>query len=219
MKQIKWIVLAVPALLVAGCKNKSKESDAGVPKRTTFFDKSGMDTSVSPGENFFLYANGAWTKKTKIPPSETGWGSFYTLGDDNIKNLHHILEDISSKDNAAGSLEQKVGDLYQSGMDTAAMDKLGYEPIKPLLAKISAVKNYKELVSLAAGGFRNGEGDLFGFYVSPDDKMSNKNAAHFDQTGLNLPERDYYFKTDSASKKIRAEYVKYISKLFAPYRF
>ena len=214
MKLTKWVLIAAPALLATACKHKSKETDADVPKRTVFFDKSGMDTSVKPGDNFFLYANGAWTKKTKIPPSEVGWGSFYTLSDDNIKNLHHILEEVSVEDNSTGSLEQKVGDLYKSGMDTAAMEKLDYSPVKPLLAKINAVKNYKELVSLAAEGFKDGDGFLFGFYISPDDKISTKNAAHFDQTGLNLPNRDYYFNTDSASKKIRAEYVKYIAKLF-----
>ena len=214
MKLTKWVLIAAPALLATACKHKSKETDADVPKRTVFFDKSGMDTSVKPGDNFFLYANGAWTKKTKIPPSEVGWGSFYTLSDDNIKNLHHILEEVSAEDNSTGSLEQKVGDLYKSGMDTAAMEKLDYTPVKPLLAKINAVKNYKELVSLAAEGFKDGDGFLFGFYISPDDKISTKNAAHFDQTGLNLPNRDYYFNTDSASKKIRAEYVKYIAKLF-----
>ena len=213
MKLTKYGLMACAALAVSGCKNKSSES-ADEPKRTVFFDKSGMDTTVKPGDNFFLYASGNWIKKTQIPASETGWGSFYTLDDDNTKNLHKILEKVSKEDNAAGSIGQKVGDLYLSGMDTTAMDKLGYEPVKPLLARISAVKTYKDLVSLAADGYKDGDGFLLGFYVSPDDKISTKNAAHFDQTGLNLPNRDYYFKTDSASKKIRAAYVKYIAKLF-----
>jgi putative endopeptidase len=213
MRLTKWGLVAVTALAVAACNNKSKES-SDTPKRTVFFDKTGMDTTVSPGENFFLYANGTWMKNTKIPPSETGWGSFYTLDNDNLKNLHLILADVSAKDNAAGSKEQKVGDMYKSGMDTAAIEKLGYEPVKPLLAKINAVTNYKALVSLAADGYKDGDGFLFGFYVAPDDKISTKNVAHFDQTSINLPNRDYYFKTDSASKKIRVEYVKYIAKLF-----
>eukprot|EP01037_Dinobryon_pediforme_P003729 gene3729-3775_t len=205
--------MALPALMIGACKNKTADS-SDAPKRTVFFDKSGMDTTIKPGNDFFSYANGKWMKETKIPPSETGWGSFYTLDDDNLKNLHKILDEVSATDNTAGSTQQKVGDLYKSGMDTAAIEKLGYEPVKPLLAKISAVKNYKELVALAADGYKDGDGFLFGFYVSPDDKISNKNVAHFDQTGLDLPNRDYYFKTDSASKKILADYVKYIAKLF-----
>ena len=173
-----------------------------------------MDTTVKPGENFFLYANGKWIKDTKIPGTETSWGSFNILYNSNQDKIHAILDDLGGKDNADGSKEQKVADLYKSGMDTITIDKLGYDPVKPLLAKIAAVKDYKDLVKLSADGFKDGDGFLFGFSVSPDDKVSSKNIAHFDQTGLTLPERDYYFKTDSASKKIRDGYVKYIAKIF-----
>jgi len=194
---------------------KSKQGgDDTTAKNTVFFDKTGMDTTVKPGDNFFDYANGTWMKKTVIPASESEWGSFATLYDDNEKHLHTILESVSAQDNAAGSKEQKVGDLYKSGMDTVAIEKLGYDPIKPQLAKIAAITDYKGLVKLAADGFKSGDGFLFGFSVSPDDKISTKNAAHFDQTGLGLPDRDYYFKTDTASVSIRAKYVKYIAKLF-----
>lgn len=214
MRSLKWLWLAIPVAAVCACKQKSGESSSDVPKRTVFFDKTGMDTTVKPGDDFFLYANGAWMKKTEIPASEREWGSFVTLSDDNLKNLHQILNDVSAKDNTAGSNEQKVGDLYKSGMDTATIEKLGYEPVKPLLAKISAVKDYKELIQLAADSAKVGDGFLIGFYVSPDDRNSTINRAHFDQQGIDLPTRDYYFKTDSASKKIRDEYVKYIAKLF-----
>jgi putative endopeptidase len=210
-KNLIWI--AVPAMLGTACKQgDGKTAEPGA--RTVFFDKSGMDTTVRPGDDFFKYASGAWVRKTEIPASETGWGSFFTLYDDNQKNLHSILDDITKKDHDKGSNEQKIGDLYKSGMDTLAIEKLGYEPVKPLLAKINAVKNSKELVSLAADGFKEGDGFLFGFYVAPDDKNSTKNMAQFGQAGLGLPNRDYYFNTDEASKKIRAAYVSYITKLF-----
>ncbi|MCR8561797.1 M13 family metallopeptidase [Mucilaginibacter sp. BJC16-A38] len=214
MKLIKYLLLALPAVIVAGCKQPKTGVSADAPKRTVFFDKSGMDTTVKPGDNFFLYANGKWIKDTKIPPSENSWGLGNILYNDNQKHLHSILEDVSVDDNPAGSLEQKVADFYKSGMDTATIEKLGYEPVKPLLNNIDTVKDYKGLLQLAAAGFKNGDGFLLGFYVSPDDKISTKNVAHFDQTGLTLPEKGYYFKTDSASLKIRAEYVKYIAKLF-----
>ena len=214
MRLVKYLLLAAPVILAAGCKNGSKDASADVPKRTVFFDKSGMDTTVKPGDNFFLYANGKWVKDTKIPGSESSWGLANILYNDNQKNLHTILEDLSKGDNSTGSKEQKVADLYKSGMDTVTIQKLGYEPVKPLLAKIDAIKDYKDLLKLSAESFKDGDGFLFGFYVSPDDKVSSKNVAHFDQTGLTLPEKDYYSKTDSASKKIRDEYVKYIAKLF-----
>ena len=213
MKTNYLLWLAVPAVFAMSCKSKTG-SGGDDSVRTVFFDKSGMDTTVKPSDNFFEYANGGWMKKTAIPASQTGWGSFYIVDDDNEKNLHKILEDISKQDNALGTTEQKVADMYLSGMDTAAMDKRGYDPIKPLLAQTAAVKDYKDLVKLAGDRFKEGDGFLFGFYVSADDRISTKYAAHFDQTGLGLPDKDYYFKTDSASVNIRNKYVKYIAKLF-----
>ena len=212
-KELLWML--VPLVITASCTNKNSSGKSDdVQKRTVFFDKSGMDTTVSPGENFFQYASGKWMKNTVIPASETGWGSFYTLEDDNQKNLHSILEDVSSKNNEAGSVDQKVADLYSSGMDTAGIEKLGYEPVKPLLARIDAVKDYKQLINLAVEGYKDGDGFLIGFAVGPDDKISTKNAVNFYQAGLGLPNRDYYFNSDSATVKIRESYVKYISKLF-----
>ena len=212
---IKHVLYASASFFViAACGNNKSSENEGEPVRTMFFDKTGMDTTVSPRENFFLYASGKWIKDTEIPASQTGWGSFYTLYEDNQKNLRTILEEVSAKDNEAGSPGQKVADLYISGMDTVAIEKLGYEPVKPLLAKIDVVNDYKQLINLAAEGFKEGDGFLFGFYVGSDDKISTKNAINFYQAGLGLPNRDYYFNNDSATQNIRKEYVKYISKLF-----
>jgi putative endopeptidase len=214
MRFKKLFLLALPVLFVAACKQKVQDKSSEVPRRTVFFDKSGMDTTVNPADNLFMYANGTWIKNTKIPPSETGWGGMYSLGVENRNELHAILNDVSKQDNPKGSKEQKVGDLYLSGMDTAAMDKSGYSPVKPLLEKISAIKDYKDVIDVSASTFKDGDGFLFGFYVNPDDRNSKINVAHFDQTGLGLPNRDYYFNTDSATVKIRAAYVKYITQLF-----
>jgi len=212
MRLKKWGFIALACVMATACKNKSKDlTDA---PRTVFFDKSGMDTTVKPADNFFMYVNGKWIKNTKIPASEKGAGGMYAMTVNNQTLLHGILEEVSKQDNAKDSKEQKVGDLYLSGMDTVALEKLGYEPVKPLLAEIVAVHDYRDLVNLAAKSFNDGNGYLFGFYVSPDDKNSKMNVAHFDQTGLGLPNKDYYFKTDPATVKIRAAYVAYIAKLF-----
>lgn len=211
----KYVWLAAPAFLLAACNNnKPASTESDVPKRTVFLDKSAMDTTVSPGENFFQYSAGNWLKKTEIPASKTGWGSFSVLLENNQKNLRTILDEVSKKDNTKGSVEQKVGDLYLSGMDTTTMDKRGFEPIKPLLAKIDAIKDYKSLVEFAADNFKEGDDFLFGFAVGPDDKISSKNAVNFYQAGLNLPNRDYYFNTDAETKTIRTKYAEYITKIF-----
>ncbi len=214
MKLITALSLAFLTTLSYSCTQNAKKSN-GDETRTKFLDPANMDTTVKPGDDFFLYANGAWIKKTEIPASETNWGSFNTLYNNNEKNLHQILEDLAPKNNPIGSIEQKVGDLYISGMDTVTIEKLGYEPLKPILSKIEALKDYKGLISLSADSFKVGQGFLLGFSIGPDDKISTKNAVGFGQSGLNLPNRDYYFKTDSASEHIRIEYLKYITKLFS----
>lgn len=210
----KLILPAAGLLLFAACQNKNHADPETENVRTEFFDKAGMDTTVNPGDNFFLYANGKWFKKTEIPKTETGWGSFYTLYNDNLKNLNTILENAAKADGTKGSAEQKVGDFYASGMDTLTIEKLGIKPIEPLLGKIDAIKNEKDLINFVAEGFKNGEGDLLGFSVDPDDKLSSKNALSFSQSGINLPDRSYYLDQDEKAKKIRAEYVKYIITIF-----
>lgn len=212
IKPLLW--LAVPAVLTAACNTKNSQQTTETPKRTVFFDKTGMDTTVKPGDNFFDYANGTWLKKTEIPASETGWGLAKQLFNNTQKSLHQILEDAVKQNAANGSAEQKVGDLYNSGMDTVTIDKLGYSPIKPTLAAIEALKDYKDLINYMAASYKDGDGYMFGFYVAPDGRNSKQNVAQFDQDGLGLPNRDYYFKTDADTKKIREAYVAYITKLF-----
>ncbi|WP_443937530.1 M13 family metallopeptidase [Pedobacter sp. MW01-1-1] len=199
-------------LLLASCQ--SKNGGGAVEQRTVFFDKTGMDTTVNAGDNFFLYANGKWMKETVIPKTETGWGSFYTLYNDNLKNLKEILSEAAKANATKGSTEQKVGDFYASGMDSVTIEKLGVEPIKPILAKIDAIKNDQELIAFVADGYKEGQGYLFSFWVGPDDKISSKNAVNFGQGGITLPEKSYYFDQDDKAKKIRAAYVTYIAKLF-----
>jgi putative endopeptidase len=213
MKLTTCLWFAAPVVLAIAFKPMpgNKPGDGG--KKRLFFDKAGMDTTVKPGDNFFLYANGGWIKKTEIPPALTGWGSFFVLNEQNTANLHHLLDSVSKFSNPEGSVSQKVADFYYSGMDTVSIEKLGYDPIKPQLAKINAVTNYKQLVQLAADGFKTGNGFLFGFSIGADDKQSTKNAVELHQTGLTLPNRDYYLKTDSNSVNIRKKYVAYIAKM------
>src|ERR1700748_650002 len=105
MKTAKWILAAIPALLISACNHDTKNNLSEAPKRTVFFDKSGMDTTVNPADNLFLYANGTWLKNTKKPPSETGAGGMYQMAVDNRNERHGILEEVSQQDNPKGSKE------------------------------------------------------------------------------------------------------------------
>lgn len=206
MKQLATLLIGA-SLAFASCKNNADSS--------SYFDTAGMDTSIHPGDNFFMYANGTWIKNSVIPDDQSGWGSFYTLYDENLKKMRTILDELSAKtDHKSGSNEQKVGDFYASGMDTAAIEKAGYDPLKPMLAKIDAVKDHKELISLLATSYTEGDGALIGIYVGADERNSAKNILNLYQTGLTLPEKDYYTKTDAPTVEKRQKLVEHITNLF-----
>ena len=214
MKCFPALFLATSIFTMTACNNSSKtETTEGA--RTVFIDKSTMDTTVSPGDNFFEYANGGWVKTTKIPDDQGGWGSFYTLYEDNMKKLHEILESSAKSNNSNGSDEQKLGGYYSSGMDTVAIEKLGAAPLKPVLDKINGVKDHKELMDLVADMNAKGESFLIGMYVAGDEKKSDQNIATFYQTGISLPEKEYYTKTDSATVAARNALTAYATKLFS----
>src|SRR6187549_174327 len=205
MKKLLYISLTL--LVAAACNQTSDEN-------TKHIVVTGIDSSKKPGDDFFMYANSIWYDTAQIPASQTGVGSYSFLNYPQRIRLRAILDSLSTSNNPAGSIEQKVGDFYASGMDTAAINKRGYEPIKPVLTSIDAVTDIPSLLKLVAEEQKAGNGSIIGFYVSPDDKHSTINIAQFYQTGISLPERDYYFKTDSSTLAIQKAYKQYLTTLF-----
>ena len=215
MKSLHYLSAAVLLAGVVSCNNGDKKNDVAAGGRTSFFDKTAMDSSIKPGDDFFHFANGTWLKNVKIPDDQSGWGSFYTLFDENQKNLHIILEDASKGNPAKGTVEQKLGDYFASGMDTVAIEKLGATPLKTMLAKIDALKDYKEFVALNAEADASNEGSsLINLLVSNDEKNSSMNIAIYSQSGLSLPDKAYYTGKDSATVASRKALVQYATKLF-----
>ncbi|MBL7839299.1 MAG: M13 family metallopeptidase [Cyclobacteriaceae bacterium] len=194
-------------LLVMACNSNTRKGDEHVKI-------TGIDSSRKPGDDFFMYVNGIWYDSARIPESQTGVGSYSFLNFPQRIRLRAILDSVSKADNTPGSIEQKVGDFYASGMDTAAINKRGYEPIKSLLTRIDGLKDRNELLKLVCEEQKSGNASILGFYVAPDDRNSSMNIAQFAQTGIGLPERDYYFKTDSSTIKIQNAYRQYLTKLF-----
>jgi putative endopeptidase len=181
-----------------------------------FIDKTNMDLSVKPGDDFYKYASGNWVKNNPVPAKETRWGSFNMLRDFNIQAVKAILnESAQIKNPAPGSLEQRVGDFYTAGMDSARIEKLGYKPIKEDLKKAASVKSHEEVLDLAAQMRMSGLGSpMFGFYVGQDRKDPNKMIPQLSQGGTTLSDRDYYLKKDARSLKIQEAYKTYITTLF-----
>ena len=179
-------------------------------------DLSNMDKSVSPGQNFFQYVNGNWLKKSEIPSSEGGWGSFNEVTERNREIIKNILEETAKKSNPTkGSNEQIVGDLYASGMDSMAIEKAGINPIQMELDKIDAIQNNDELISTIARLHTYSIGPAFGFFVLADLKNSKMNAAYLWQGGLGLPDRSYYLEDTEQFKKYRVAYQNHIAKMLA----
>ena len=169
------------------------------------------DTTVSPSEDFFHYANGGWFKKHPIPNSESSNGIFRMIGDTINAQIKDICEKSSKNTEAAkGSNEQKIGDFYASGMDTLSIEKLGLKPLLSEFNRIDAINDIPSLMNTIGYLHTIGASPAFSFYVSQDDKISSKHALFFGQGGLGLGERDYYFNTDEQTIKIRNEYANHL---------
>ena len=210
MKKIALPLMAV--LSSAVIFNSCKEDKSATAQK--FFDTSSMDSSVKPGDNFFLYVNGKWLKTAVIPLTESESGAALELYNRTKDNLHGLLDSIAKLTKTAGSIEQKVGDFYASGMDTARIDKLGYTPVQPCLQKIDAIKDAAGIMQFTAEQQAEETNMLFNSAVQPDDKNSSVNILVCFQGGLGLPDRDYYFKTDPGTQAVIKAYQTYMRKLF-----
>lgn len=173
-----------------------------------------IDTSVKPGDDFFMFVNGKWYNSVEIPSTQTGVGSYSFLNFPQRVRMQGILDSVSAAKNPAGSIEQKVGDFYASGLDVATINKRGYEPIKPLLKRIDGIKDVASLMKFVGEQQKFNNGSIIGFRVGPDIKNSAINIVNLGQTGIGLPERDYYFRTDSSTIGIQKAYKTYLTTLF-----
>jgi len=203
-------VLATVASFAGPVKNGGKPN----PKDTKYIDKANMDLSVKPGDNFYLYANGNWIKNNPIPASKTRWGSFDVLREESLQRLRSLLEDAAAntqKDRTTAL----IGNLYASGMDSAAIEAKGIQPIKADLDKIASLQDIQgvidEIATLRTTGLGN---PLFSLYISQDRKNVDKYITMISQGGTTLPDRDYYLKNDARSTRVRDAYRTYMQTLF-----
>jgi putative endopeptidase len=178
------------------------------------FDASELNPSLSPCQDFNGFVNAKWVAANPIPADETSWGSFYVLRDKSLEAQHQLVQDAAKNAATAqpGSVAQKIGWLYASGMDEAAIDKAGFDPIKPELASIAALKTPKDIVAWLQQSFAKGDEQVFRFGAGADFKNAKMQIANADQGGLSLPTTDYYTKPEY--KDIRDAYVKHVTKLF-----
>jgi putative endopeptidase len=177
-------------------------------------DLANFDTTANPKNDFYQFVNGNWTKNNPIPSTESRWGSFNELDEKKLTNLKQILEEASAEKAEQGSNKQKIGDFYSTGMDSVKLQQDGVTPLNEEFAGIASIKNNQDLVKLIAHHHLIGIGSLFSFSVAQDEKISTQNISYIGQGGIGLPDRDYYLGDDATSKNFRAEYLKYIQKMF-----
>jgi putative endopeptidase len=185
------------------------------PKLGTFgVDLDGMDKQTKPGQDFYTFAGGRWIKAQQIPADRSRWGMFDQLREESDANVRKILEEKVQEKPAKGTKEQKVADFYATYLDTATIDKKGFEPAKPALDAIAAAKNHTDIAKLMARPDLPLDGPI-GMGVSLDQKNPDRYVVIVGQSGLGLPEREYYLKKEKEFEDIRTKYEAHIAKVLA----
>ncbi|MCC6070611.1 M13 family metallopeptidase [Massilia sp. GCM10020059] len=176
-----------------------------------------IDPTVRAQDDFFVHLNGKWLKATEIPADKSSWGSFAKLRDDTQPQLLALIE-AAQKDKGAkaGSETRKIGDMYASFMDEARLEKLGYKPLTGELQRIRGMRDKKAVPAMIAHLSQIGVPVPYGIYVGQDARESTRYAAYVTQSGLGMPDRDYYLKKDDEKlAKTRAAYEKHVEKTLA----
>ena len=189
-------------LLVLACSFVGASAQTGKG-----YDRANMNLSVNPGDDFVEYATGTFIKNNPLRPDQTSNGSFVDLYELNQKQINELILQFANNPQEKGSLGQKIGTLYNQMMDSVGRDKKGYEPIKPLLERVRAIKDRKEYVRVCSDIDRKGGSTLMlGLGVGADMRQADMNIVSIGQAGLGLGTRDYYLNDDPQTTAIREAY-------------
>jgi putative endopeptidase len=174
---------------------------------------SGYDRQVRVQDDLFRFANGQWLRTTAIPADRTRNGAFDVLTDQANQNLRAIVEDSAARHGAAGSPDQQIGDFYASFMDTARLDALGAAPLKASLDRIDALASPADLVRYFAESAATGTPCPIALSIEQDAKNASAYLPDVSQSGLSLPNRDYYLKSDPQFVTIRGQLRAYAARM------
>jgi putative endopeptidase len=205
MKKTLLLTLLSGSFLI-GCSSSKVKKSAAAQLQT--IDIKALDTTISPADDFFLFANGTWIANTQIPASESRWGSFNELEQANNQKLVALLKEAAENPGELGSQNQLLSAYFMSYTNMTRRNELGALPINEDLQKIEALQNMDGLQALVSGLHKDGIGAFFGFGVGQDLKNVATNVAYLGQGGIGLPNRDYYY--DEKYATIRDAYVKHI---------
>ncbi len=210
MKRISLLII-LPTIIFTACNSSKTTKEDYINDPLT----EHIDSTYTPGQNFFLFANNNWFKQHPIPASEKSNGIFRTIQDTINESIRKICESSVTGTHAKGSNKQKIGDFYYSGMDTISIEKNGISALTDEFDKINSIKDIPGLLTTVAHLKSFGISAMFGFGVTTDEKKSSQYAVYITQCRLGLPDRDYYMNTDSRTSNIRSEYKKHIKSMFS----
>ncbi len=178
------------------------------------FDLDGMDRSTEPGDDFDQYSNGTWKETNPIPSDRGVWGPFAMLRAKAEGDVRAIVDEIAGRPQPAGSVERKIADTYNAYLDTKAIEAAGLAPVAPDLATIGAVRSHEDVAQLM-GRPELGVGGPLSLTPWPDAANPDRYAINIVQSGLSLPDRDFYLKADTRSVEVRHKLRSYIAKMLA----
>lgn len=187
--------------------NQNKEQGSGIHLEN-------LDTSVLLGQDFYQFATGGWQKLNPLTPEYARFGSFDKLAEDNREQLKGLIQEIAAAEHEAGTIEQKIANLFNLAMDSTKLNEEGVTPILPDLEAISNIENKEDLTIAMAQLSKMGISPYFYLYVGADQQNSNEYLLQTHQGGMGLGQRDYYLDVDDATKNIREKYQELIFDLF-----
>lgn len=179
------------------------------------YDRAMLDPTVGPQDDFYQFALGGYLKSHPVPPDKETWGIYAELRDRSNGIVRDILEQAAKAAPPRGSIEQKIGDFYASGMDTAGIDQAGIDPLRPVFDRIDCIQTVDDLQNTLAWLHAQGLGNTFSFSSGQDMKNPGMVIGEADQGGLGLPDKNYYLEQSTDKEQIRNAYVDHVSKMFA----
>ena len=212
------ISVALGTLTACGSNESTTETKAEVAKAEVMPLVSGLnidaiDKNIRAQDDFYQYANGSWLTQTKIPADKSRFGMFNVVHDTTQERLKAIIQEAAEMDSKSGSNNQKLGDMYNSYMNETLANELGIKPLQGDLDMIAAAENKAQLAGVMGTLFGYGVENPFGFYVWPDAKDPDTYAMWLYQSGLSLPDKDYYFKDEEKYVAFRDALKTYIADL------
>lgn len=213
MSKISTLALGIALSLgLASCASQQAPQSQVEVKKSSGIELENFDHQVRHQDDFYYSVNGKWLATTPIPADKSNYGAFSVLYEESQAALKQIIEEAAAKPNKAeGSVEQKIGDFYAAYMDSTLTDQLGIAPLKGQLADIAKTASHADIAALMGKLLTDGSGIPFGFYVNNDAKNSSQYGVYLYQSGLTLPDRDYYLKDDPkfvANREAMREYVR-----------